>query len=81
MSTLQLLIDWLLVTLKTVGIVLSKWARQGRSRPVGRFRTVLNSVALALVWSARGEHDTRTFVQRMRAGSYYWRSAYRSLVS
>jgi len=63
--------------LRSIGQFLSTWARgksvQTTVRYSGRIRTAVDYIGVALGWMSRGyQYDTRTFMQRMGSGRYFW---------
>lgn len=67
--------------LKAIGNFLSKWARKGNVQTTvrysGRIRAAVDHIGIALAWMGKGyQYDDRTFVQRMKAGNYYWMMAF-----
>jgi len=66
--------------LADIGQAMSQWARRGNMNSTGRFRQFVDYCGIALLWMSRGyAYDKRTFAQRMVAGNWYWRAAFRAL--
>ncbi len=66
--------------LKVTGQTMSKWAQQGNVQATGRVRAAVENAGIALQWMSKGgPYDNRSLVQRMSAGNWYWRQAFRCL--